>query len=64
MISSNSSSKAFPLQEVRSKPVRKHFSKLPRFCEHEECRVKLSVYNMSYYCSIHEKYHTKLTDFI
>lgn len=64
MNSANSSSKAYPLQEVRSKPPRKHSSKTPRFCQHDECNAKLSVYNMSYFCAAHEKYHTNLKDFI
>lgn len=64
MNSAKSSPKVYPLQEVRSKPVRKHSSNAPRFCQHDNCNAKLSVYNMTYFCAAHEKYHTNPKDFI
>jgi len=53
-----------PLQEVRTKPSKRHKDKSVRFCQKKDCTTKLSVYNLTSYCSIHEKLFSSQKDFI
>lgn len=51
-------SRVSPIQEFRDKPSKTHHNKDTRSCSHEGCSVKLSRYNLTYYCSVHERIHT------
>ena len=50
---------AAPIQEFRDKPSKVNKTKV-RFCQHEQCQVKLSIYNFTDYCSSHESVHFKI----
>jgi hypothetical protein len=49
-----------PIQEFRDRPSKKRSSDKPCNCQHEGCAVKLSIYNMTSYCSSHERLYNKL----
>lgn len=40
------------------RPSKKRPSTLPTHCQHEGCTIKLSIYNMTNYCTIHERLHS------
>lgn len=45
-----------PIQEYRDKPSKVHeHANLIRTCCHEDCKVKLSKYNLTSYCYTHER---------
>jgi hypothetical protein len=52
-----------PVQQVRCKPSKRNSSDL-RFCLHDQCNIKLSIYNLSDYCVCHERQHSSSSDFI
>jgi len=54
----------FALEEIRTRPSKKNKDTSLRFCSHSDCTTKLSVYNLTSYCSIHEKLFAVLKDFI
>lgn len=44
-----------PIQEFRDKPSKVHKDAGSiRVCDHENCETKLSRYNLTSYCCIHE----------
>jgi hypothetical protein len=48
-----------PIQEFRDRPSKVN-KKQNRFCLHEQCKVKLSRYNFTDYCSVHESIYYKI----
>jgi len=46
------------VQEFRDKPSKVHKDK-NRYCQHHNCTVKLSIYNFTIYCSVHESNYYK-----
>jgi hypothetical protein len=51
-------SSLFPIQEFRDKPSKTHKdANTLRICMHDDCKVKLSRYNLTSYCVLHEKEH-------
>lgn len=44
------------VQEYRDKPSKVHKdANSVRICNHENCKIKLSRYNLTSYCSAHER---------
>lgn len=37
------------------RPSKQYHSNIPRTCDHDDCCVRLSVYNSTQYCSSHER---------
>lgn len=64
MTTKNTVSTLAPVQQVRTKPSKRHPSNESRFCSHKGCSVKLSIYNLSSYCSPHERLNAQLSDLL
>ena len=45
-------------------PSKKRSHLWPTHCQHKGCKIKLSVYNLTNYCVIHESEHAFLKDSI
>ena len=56
--------KISPLQEFRDKPSKSVDSNQLRICQDEDCNTRLSKYNFSNYCVIHERYYSNSKEFI
>lgn len=52
------------IASVAYKPSKKRPSHLPTHCQHDKCIVKLSIYNMTNYCVMHERLHADLKQHI
>jgi Rieske Fe-S protein len=46
------------------KPSKKRSEKLPTHCQHNGCKIKLSMYNLTNFCSLHESQNSILKDSI
>jgi hypothetical protein len=53
-----------PIQEFRDKPSKRNQNRTKRKCQHEQCTTILSVYNLTYYCSLHEHIYANPKSFI
>lgn len=49
------------IQEYRDKPSKVNSNNQPRQCMHDDCKVRLSRYNLTSYCAIHEHIYYKLS---
>ncbi len=48
-------------RQTKSKNLK---SKGPRFCEHHDCTMKLSMYNTTKWCSKHQRENIHISQFI
>lgn len=48
------------IQEFRDKPSKINDQKKINICQHELCTTKLSIYNFTFYCSLHERIYTSV----
>lgn len=46
------------------KPSKTRPRSYPTHCQHEGCKVKLSIYNLTMFCSSHESEHASARDSI
>jgi hypothetical protein len=52
------------IQEFRDKPSKVDDQKNVSICQHESCTTKLSIYNFTSYCFLHERIHTSIKNFL
>lgn len=52
------------IQDFRDKPSKRNRNTSKRVCEHDGCNTVLSVYNLTYYCSLHEHIYSDHKSFI
>lgn len=49
---------SYPSETITKKVYARREKYQHRNCLHEDCNVKLSFYNDTDYCSLHQRYHT------